>query len=380
MGGSGQPIQQPAGYKYFLPINIVSYICAVLILIYIAVEMKKLMSSSTEKRTEDVFFLRSCNLVIVQVFLFFIRLLLARFLRYESAFKYYIAISNVILNFDMLLKFIFPLTWLVFLDYYVYKSRSRIKNKYRFALVPFLVVIATRLAFWISYRIELAIHPEPIMGYRPLFITFHFLHENVLFLIGAAYMIYAYMIVRTYHKEMKQPLFMRLDVFVVPWVLGVIIDRLVGVRITILFSSIALLLTFFSIRNRYRYLYPGTEFYGESFIPYLEKYLVKKNIEGGNVIFFNSKDNTQALGKILWQYRIPKSIVIRMNNGGYAMIADVKNNNGIDLCCNLISDAAQQDKGIVVETDKWMRNSGESVKEFTHRVLGEISKRALAST
>ncbi len=374
MGDNGRLIRAYAGY--ILPVNVISYICAMLILIYIVVEMKKLMSASTKKRLDDIYFLRSCNIVILRGILFFLLAVTSFLLSFRNIYKVVMTISLFIISVDTLLKFIFPLTWLVFFDYFVYKSSSRILNKYRFALVPFMVVIVLRIAFWISYRIELARHPEPIAGYRPLFITLHAANEYALFLIGAAYMIYAYMIIRTYHKEMKQPLFMRLDIFIVPWILGVVLDYILGVRISVLFSSIAILLTFFSIRNRYRYMYPNTEFYNETFIPYLEKYLEKNNIEGGSVIFFYSKDNTQALGDILWQYRIPKSIVIRMNNGGYAMIADVKNISGIDLCCSLISDAARQEKGFAVETGKWMRSRKESVKDFTQRVLGEIGKRA----
>ncbi len=357
----------------FLSVRIrnISYVITVLIIAFVIFSMKRLLSVRNERRTEDVYFLRICNVLIIRMVL----LLSIYLLNYVSDSVLVTLIDIGILDIreilNEILRYLFPLTWLVFFDYSVYKSKSRIYDKYRFSMLP----IGLLAVFWAVIQYVNGL--ETIDGVYinegiPLYVRLTVIYRIMAFIICQGYILYAFLIVRTYYKEMKQPLFIRFDSYFVPWIIGIIITVLTGINVEPMFSSFAILLTFITIKNRYQYLDSETEFYNTKFIPFISRYFSKKDYKGGCVIHFEAQDN-MALGRVLLKYMIPKSVVINVKDNGYLMIADTQDLRAIQLCESLIMDGAKEEStNISVKVSNWIRNSSETILEFTDRVLKEI--------
>ena len=109
---------------------------------------------------------------------------------------------------------IFALSWLIFLDYLAGKSELRVKRFVRFSIVPILVMIACAFV---------VIHVQNTPGHDAKYYeTVYFIYKIIRTVIVAAYMIVGYRIISDFHIRRMEPLFMRLDFFIVPWILGMI--------------------------------------------------------------------------------------------------------------------------------------------------------------
>ncbi len=369
-------------------LNIASYAISLLVMVYVIIGMKKLMASGKKERTEDIYFLRVCNIMILDMIVL-LSFLLWGYIPKDARFllSYSGVVGGVIIIHEIL-KYLFPLTWLVFFDYSVYKSKSRIKNRYKFAFIPYIILVALWIAIRYMQKIELAQASEMMskrkieltqvtemmgMGEKPIFYWLQTVYNYFGFFLCLGYMLYAYLIIRSYTKEIKQPQFMRLDAFATPWALGIILTVITGLNLDSMFNSISLLLVFFTIRKRHYYLDDETDFYCENYIPRYEAYAKGNGFKRGSAMYLFSTAYDLSLGKVIWKYRIPKSVVIRMNRGGYVLLAHVTDENALNSFISLIKDAAhQEDDKFNVTVKKWIKTEAESILEFSEWVQKEI--------
>ncbi len=360
------PIMQTA-------LNMISYLGAALIALYVIISLNRVISESSQKRTEDIYFARVCNIIVIRMVLIIFYFFMPYFpeeIRTVLFSPFFLYPMFMVMDF---LKILFPLTFLVFLDYFVYKSEKRIKNKYRFALAPYIALIS----LWIAIEYMKSVEAEKVDKILAEGGTFVFqklasILNLMILLLYLGYFIYAFLIVRIYYKEMKQPLFLRLDRFAIPWALGLILTVITGINLGEIFDSIALLLIYLALEKRDRFLKPGSEFYNEAFIPYFEKYCSKKRINGGCAIYCLSEGNDKELGDVLWKYRIPKSVMISMDRGGYLILSDAKDKRVPNVYEMLVEDVAKQEADINVKISSWISEKKENNSEFARRVFSEL--------
>ncbi len=356
-------------------LNLASYAGALIIIAFVTVSMKKLMSGCNNKRELDLYFLRVCYILLlrmVMLILFFLSAYIPVEIEGTLIVNMLIKVWYQIME---VLKVLFPLSWLAFIDYSVYKSSKRVRNKYKYALIPIAVLVVLNIASNVVSEIEKTNLREILeSGKTPISVRLTNIYNISGFVVCFGYMVYAYLIVRSYSKEMKQPLFVRLDTFIVPWALGIIVTVISGINFDSLFNSFGLLFTFNLIKKGYRYRDPETNFYNEKFLLFLSMFLGDKEIKEGSALYLESDGFDHELGRVLWKYRIPKSVVVKMDKGGYLILAYVNDKNALESYDLLIRDASKaEDEKIIIKSSKWFRDGKEKLDEFFRRVLAELA-------
>ncbi|MCR5403388.1 MAG: hypothetical protein K6E91_06125, partial [Butyrivibrio sp.] len=238
-------------------INLALYIGEALILAYVFIGMRKLMDRRCEKRTEDSLFMWLCNVSLIRLILIVLVLVPDLF---NNGMRRLVVPYGVVFALIQILQFLIPLLWLIFIDYFVNRSVARLKRKYKYAFIPFLILAVLYAAQYILLRMEMdAVRNYAMGGKKPFAFYLQDIYNIASFALSFCFILYAYLIVKTFHSEMKQPLFMRIDIFVVPWLIGTILTVITGFNVDSLFNSIAVLLIFISIKNRYRFLDSETQ-------------------------------------------------------------------------------------------------------------------------
>ena len=262
------------------------------------------------------------------------------------------------------------LCWLVFVDIAVYHSPDSVRRRYAPALIPIPLIIILNLMATLS---SLAFWTK---GQQTGFGGYIAIAEIIVCLVSMTfYMLYAYRVVHTYQKEMEQPVFLRLDVFIIPWFAAFLIEMLFLASLYPLAHALALLLTFFAMRNRYLYLDEKTGFYNRASMKFLAAHMDKTGYGKGAAILFRTKDAGFEASKLVAAYKPEKSILLQMDGGDYLLFADITRKPVLKLLMDTVEmGAAQASPPIEMKTRSWMRNRDENTDSFIKRVLEESNQ------
>ena len=126
-----------------------------------------------------------------------------------------------------------------------------------------------------------------------------------------------------YAKETEQPLILRLDFFVIPWIICFFNDLIPMPPLDGFFSSLALILTWIVVSRRYKYLDQETGFYTEEFLSELDAYADRSRSKGGSVIIFETEKDENELAESIRASKPANSSVIKINKGRFLLISRV---------------------------------------------------------
>ncbi len=276
-----------------------------------------------------------------------------------------------------LFSVIVALEWLVFVDFSVYHSPDSVRRRYAPMFIPILLVLVMNLLSVISSAAYLSLRagnkvPESLML---LVDNAGVITRGEIFVCTTAmtaYMLYAYRIMHTYEKEMEQPVFLRLNVFIIPWFGAFVLYLLFLVSLYPLSYGLALVLTLRSMRNRYRFLHESTGFYNEDSLVFLASHMDKTEYGRGCAILFKTEGKESEAAKLLTSYKPEKSIFVQMGEGIFLLFASISRKPVVSLLMETVEmGGARMSPPINVKTRCWDRHREEDSESFLQRVVAE---------
>lgn len=252
------------------------------------------------------------------------------------------------------------LQWLVCVDYCLYFSLDHIKRRYSKAAIPIMVIIILDILHTVIYRLGSAglIRDIDLLNSGQIYLHFMKL------IVEAGYILTAVRLVRDHSKRSREPSFLRLEAFIIPFILGSLIRFYDGS-----FVGLGVILTYAAIKRRDRYIIPGTGLYNPDYVDCICKYWDKKGIKDGSALLISAAGRGSDLAVILSEFDIPDCFNIDMGEGRFVMIAGFLNNAALRMAeKTIVEDAGKADTPFRPEIVQMRRNDGESMSEFGVRI------------
>lgn len=305
----------------------------------------------------------------------------------NSAFLAKTGLLFFIYHIQDVIYLVYTLMWVVFVDAALYHSRDGIRRRYRITYIPYIfLVILILIAFLLNrnYAASADAFTENRIRLAGIIETLFYLTA---FVIGAFCMIYAFRLARCYQKEVKQPVFLRLDVFIIPWLVGFLCGT-VSVLTSILYSfqqlgfiirlpdisaicvAASLILTYISMKNRYIYMEYETGFFKGEYMDDITEFMTRRHAVINCGIILKFSKGSEEISKLLSKLKPDRSSVITFGDGKFLMISDVYRSSAIQLFLKTIrSEAACAIPGTVVDPVVLLRYRDEKDGAFLDRLL-----------
>ncbi len=259
---------------------------------------------------------------------------------------------------------VLTLLWMLFVDYCVYKSPGHIKKRY----FSYYVMAGIGILFSaVSSCFTIKSLSEPALWAVVTMIIDTFV---VLPVIQLIFVVTAYTIVAGYRKERRPPLFLRLDVFIVPVAIGCVLGVVIHESLRSLGFAIGLLLTLRIQRNRSRYIDPDTDFYNKDFLQLMYEHMEKNGYLKEIGIIFSAPDRKDELLRAVGQLNYDNSEVFLLDDGKVLLTTEEQKKEAVELIIRFVSSVAQEaDPPFEISADTIERKEGESAGSFTARII-----------
>ena len=273
------------------------------------------------RRPEDRFMFWECILLLI--------LLGVEILMAFEAFLPYDGMIFAATFLPVVADFIFMLIimqWMVFADYSLYRSPDHIRYRYRFAILPILTVMGINI-------VQLVLTNSAI---TELSIALNVIAQIAQVAVELCYVLTAVHLVVTYEKESREPRFLRLSAFIIPFIIGNLIRSYDAAML-----ALGILLTYAAVMRRDRFLDHDTQFYNRSFLEYTGKYRDQKKYTGGNGILINASGRGEDMASILRELKPVDSNVFVLEKDQYLLLSESLRGSAVKLAVDTITEAAE---------------------------------------
>ena len=272
--------------------------------------------------------------------------------------------------------------WNRFVDYVVYRSFDHVKKKYKRAIVPALIISAVLIG------VRLLSSP----AYRSINAPLNYVLDWLGFacyVLEFYYVANAVWIAWESTKERKAPTFLRMDVFVIPLIVGFLFNYLVlflpegvslfGIQLydwlgfdsRFPFLLLAAVLTWRTVEKRYRYMDPANGFYNKDFLFDMNSYMEKNGYPNGVGVYFQSPGSEGKLIPVLNQQKPADAEIFSVGEDAYLLMAGPQKESVLRLLVKSVElGLAEADASLKVKSAYAVREKDESTEAFTKRLLG----------
>ena len=286
---------------------------------------------------------------------------------------------------ELIILFII-ICWNRFVDFVVYKSLDHVKKKYKRAIIP--------AALFACIPIIIKYVRSPV--FRELADLKRILAEwlgNWCYILQFYYVANAIWIAWKSNKERKAPTCLRLDVFVIPLVAGYafnyiyailpvdiwinypfLIDWLTTFDARFPFLVLAAVLTWGTVKKRYRYMDQINGFYNKEFLADMNDYMEKSGYPNGIGVYFKVPRSEGRLIPVLNSIKPEDSEIFSLGEDEYLLMAGPQKESVIRLLIKSVKlGLAGVDDSLAVTSDYLIREKEESPEAFTKRLLDKAA-------
>ncbi len=304
------------------------------------------------KRPEDRFMFWECILVLIllgtEIFQAFDGLLPV------SAVYFFAGLASAVREFCYLLTI---LQWMVFVDYSLYRSPDHIRRRYKYAIFPILALMVMEV-----------IQDIAIFGpyeFTPAAFVFMYVLQFIKLAVELGYIIRAVLLVVRHRKETREPRFLSLGAFIIPFVLGLEF-RIYDASLI----AFGVLLTCIAAGRRDRYLDYDTGFYNKEFLGFLSRYRDRKKYDGGNGILIRAEGRKEDMAKILKELRPEGSNVFFLGDDQFLILSESLRGSAVKMAVMTFTEAAESyEPPFTPVIRSASRKNGESAEAFADRLL-----------
>ena len=311
------------------------------------------------KRTQDKLVFLECVLVFCQNVL---DILLVPLVTVEDEWATYAFFAALTINEVLYLLII--LNWLVCVDFCLNRSRDHIRIRYKHAAIPILIVTVLDLF-------------QSLVGFGFLKVTFprdilYNTVQTVKVMIEISYVLMAIYLVVKYEKQRKEPRFLRIDAFIIPFLFGCLV-RFYDAS----FLGFGVILTYLAMRRRDKYIDIETGIFNNNYLDCISEHWDKKGITEGTALIIRSFGNTEALKGILKKIQIPDCFIIRSENECFVMLSGFLRDSAVKIAELMVKEnAAEQEPSFVPEIRVLRRKEGQTMHEFSALIKETVMQSA----
>ena len=299
------------------------------------------------ERTQEKLIFAECILVLLQNLL---DLSLIPLLIINT--RWSITIFDIFLTVNEMLYIMIIFQWLVCVDYCLYRSKDHLKMRYRFAAIPVLLVVILQI---VHDLVILEIIHVPIKGDNDDLYFF-----IVKMAIELFYVMMAVNMVIKYEKVKREPRFLRISAFIIPFILGALFRNYDAPLL-----AYGVIITYAQIRRRNKFFNYKLGFYKDGYLDYLSKSWDKKGIKDSSALIISAAGHEEELAQILRDIEVPDCFIISMDNGNFLMISGVVRESAVRLTNQMLRDEAMEAREpFEVVTKSLRRRNGQSMKGF----------------
>ena len=256
--------------------------------------------------------------------------------------------------------------WNLFVEYSIFRSDEYEAKKRRLFKI---YGIAVACGFVIVYLLAVR-----FLGAGLNLISFLGVSMFVFFALGIYFMIRSVVAVRMSKKNRQAPSFLRLDGFIIPTALTYLLSFLSIILqewdARSLGIAIAVVLTWRSVMNRYKYVDPYTGFFNRNFLQSMNEYMEKSGYPNGIGVLFKAPGTGDKLIPVLDSFKPADSEIFSFGNGKFLLMAGPQKESVIKLLINGVKLTASEEGDIEeIETLYAIRNEEESAEDFTARLI-----------
>ena len=316
----------------------------------------------TGKRPEDRFIFWQCAMVTTQNVLQLLLIPLSEAKGRWADFAFYgsITVAEMLYLFNVL-------QWLVFVDYCLYRSMDHIRRRYRHAALPVvgvlvLDIIHTLVAVKIIHIGEADIYLKMLM-------------ETGKIAIEISYILTAIYIERKHAKESREPQFLRLEAFIIPFLFGALFRYYDASMM-----GFGIILTYQAVKRRDAFLDPKTDFYNRDFLLYLARYRDRKKYPPMSAIGFYVPGHGDALSELLGEVKPEHCSVAAYEKDRFLLLNDELTPSAEKMAVSLVTEECKL-LAPPFEPEAFIAKQGkeESAEAFINRLLnGEYAARRRA--
>ena len=250
------------------------------------------------------------------------------------------------------------LQWMVFVDYSLYRSEDHIKRRYKHAVLPILVIMgAEAVQDFLAF----------VVGGTDASIISMDILQIIKLIVELGYIIKAVQLVKAYERESREPRFLSLSVFIIPFILGSLF-RFYDAA----FMALGVILTYGAVRKRDRFLDHETGFYNREFLEYRGQYRDKMDFTGGNGILIDAKGNGKAMAELLKELKPADINVFSLGEDRFLLITEALRDSAAKMAMMTIKEAAEGlDPPFTPGIKSVKRGNDESAETFADRLLSE---------
>ena len=271
------------------------------------------------------------------------------------------AVFYILLTLREVLFLLIVLYWMICADYSLYHSLDHIRRHYVRAALPIAVVVVLEI-------IQTSVNE---FFYVPGETRWIDTVNNILFilrfLVELGYVIHAVLLVRRYERQMREPRFLRLDVFIIPFILGAVFHFFSGAL-----TAVGALLSLVVMIRRDRFTDLKTGLFNRDYLTTLGSYWDRRGFADGSAIIISSLGNGAALAGILKDMRLQDSFPVMAEPDRYLIVTGEVRPSALEMAGKMISRSAlRADPPFEVSINTALRGEGQSMREFCAALLQE---------
>ena len=327
-------------------------VAAAIVVLIIVLKNKTLRK---RKRPIDKLVFRACALVFVQNVL---DISLVFLLDIEA--PWVIPVYDALLVINEVLYVAIILQWLICVDYSLHHSVGHIRRRYRHAALP---VIFVAVIFSVS---AIIVYNWAVNDFWYNVIS-RVLH-TINFAVEICYILTAVGMVMRHDKERREPRFLRLSAFIIPFVLGVLV-RFYDAPLL----GFGIIFTYAAMSRRDKYIDYENDLYNSNFLDCISEYWDKKGFTDASAVLAAAPGHEKEMATILSNIRIPDCFIIKLGDDRFALLSQEVDKSALKIADDLLKNAAKEaDPPFAVGTRAMTRTKGQTMKEYA----GDIRREA----
>ncbi len=255
--------------------------------------------------------------------------------------------------------------WNLFIDYGIYRSYDHVIKKYKRIMVPCVVISVLFILFYVIFDSYLKYGGAAVS----IMNGFTYLCMCLQFILAAN----ACLIVISAKKRRNPPSFLRLDVFIIPVVLGYILNLMPAINkadYRSFCTAIAVVLAWKSVKNRYKFIDPYTGFFNRDFLLSMNEYMEKSGYPNGTGVYFKAEGSGRKLIPVLDSLKPADSEIFSLGKDEFLLMAGPQKESVIRLLIKSVSlKCAEETEAVGLTSAYAIREKNESMESFTERLL-----------
>ena len=359
-----------------MTLNPVVYIdpaMSVISLIVMMVFLSTNRNLKKSRRAEDVMF----KYLVISVMVFDVLSLLRYVAILKTEYIFHAGLFYFLMYLEDPAWLFYTYMWVLFVDTALNHSVDTVKRKFRTGLIPIIFMLVLFLVnACVDYNIDTS-GEIPSRETLKMMGTMASIYYFMAIVISMLYMLYAFRLVSVYNKEIKQPLFLRLDIFIIPWAIAFLAEILRNILphvargvftvpdVNALCAAVSVLLTYLSMSRRYKYMDLETGFYREDFLSVFRKYVADNKLEYCSVVAIKAGEEPKRMAEELKELQPEKSTVIALNNGDHLLFSNVGNESALKLFEKVLRQSVGKPE---LEVRHSFREKDEPVEDFIRRI------------